>query len=129
MKIGITGHSEFLGKVLFELLSKDNEVHGFSRSNGYDLDKPELILEELVHMDVFINNTYHPTNQKKIFEQLFQIWKNENKTIFNILTSAIFNGGSYDDYRNNKLSIQKSSIDLVNENIEKIEWLIFIQTH
>ena len=94
MKIGITGHSEFLGKVLFELLSKDNEVHGFSRSNGYDLDKPELILEELVHMDVFINNTYHPTNQKKIFEQLFQIWKNENKTIFNILTSAIFNNNS-----------------------------------
>lgn len=119
MKIGITGHSEFLGKVLFELLSKDNEVYGFSRKNGYDLDKPELILEEIVHMDVFINNTYHPTNQKKIFEQLFQIWKNENKTIFNILTSAIFNGGSYDDYRINKLGIQKSSIDLVNANLDK----------
>jgi hypothetical protein len=119
MKIGITGHSEFLGKKLFELLSENNEVFGFSRSNGYNIENYEKILEKVSEMDVFINNTYHPIYQQEIFEKLYEIWKNEEKTIFNILTSAIFNGGSLDDYRENKINLQKSSIDLINKNLGK----------
>lgn len=119
MKIGITGHSDFLGKGLFNFLKEDHEVFGFSRSNGYNIENYEKILEQLYEMDVFINNTYHPTFQQEIFEKLFEMWKNEKKTIFNILTSAVFNGGSFDDYRESKINLQKSSINLVSKNLKK----------
>lgn len=119
MKIGITGHSDFLGKGLFDFLSKNHEVIGFSRSNGYDLKNYEKILDDVKDMDVFINNTYHPEYQQKIFEELFDKWKDKNKTIFNILTSAVFNNGSIEDYRENKIRLQQSSLGKINSNLDK----------
>jgi hypothetical protein len=35
------------------------------------------------------------------------------------LTSAIFNDGSFDDYRENKLKLQQSSLNLINSNLDK----------
>jgi hypothetical protein len=119
MKIGITGHSDSLGRGLYDFLKKNHEVFGFSRSNGYDLKRYTDILNEVLDLDVFINNTYHPIYQQKIFEELFDLWKYQDKTIFNVLTSAIFNNGSFDDYRENKLSLQKSSLELINSNLDK----------
>lgn len=119
MKIGITGHSDFLGKGLFDFLSKNHEVIGFSRSNGYDLKNYEKILDNVKDMDVYINNTYHPIYQQKIFEELFEKWKDKDKTIFNILTSAIFNNGSIEDYRENKTRLQQSSLEKINSNLDK----------
>jgi hypothetical protein len=119
MKIGITGHSDYLGKGLYDFLKKNHEVIGFSRSNGYDLKNYKKILTDVVDLDVFINNTYYPIYQQKIFEELFDLWKYQDKTIFNVLTSAIFNNGSFDDYRENKLSLQKSSLELINSNLDK----------
>jgi len=119
MKIGITGHSDSLGKGLFDFLRKNHEVIGFSRSNGYDLKNYKNILTDVVDLDVFINNTYHPNLQQKIFEELFDLWKYENKTIFNVLTSAIFNDGSFADYRENKLNLQKSTLERINSNLDK----------
>jgi NADP-dependent 3-hydroxy acid dehydrogenase YdfG len=119
MKIGITGHSEFLGRELFETLKNDYEVFGFSRSNEYDLKNYKSFIKEINDLDVFINNAYHPIYQQKLFEELFEMWKYENKTIFNILTSAIFNGGSDDTYRESKLNLQKSSLKLINSNNDK----------
>lgn len=119
MKIGITGHSDFLGKGLFNFLSKNHEVIGFSRSNGFDLNNYEKILDGVKDMDVFINNTYHPEYQQKIFEELFEKWKDKDKTIFNILTSAIFNNGSIEDYRENKIRLQQSSLEKINSNLDK----------
>ena len=119
MRIGITGHSDFLGKGLFDLLGKNHEVIGFSRSNGYDLKNYKKILTDVVDLDVFINNTYHPNLQQKIFEELFDLWKGKDKTIFNVLTSAIFNNGSFDDYRESKLNLQISALKLINSNLDK----------
>jgi nucleoside-diphosphate-sugar epimerase len=119
MRIGITGHSDSLGKGLFDFLRKNHEVIGFSRSNGYDLKNYKNILTDVVDLDVFINNTYHPSLQQKIFEELFDLWKDKNKTIFNVLTSAIFNNGSFDDYRESKLNLQKSVLKLINSNLDK----------
>jgi len=119
MKIGITGHSEFLGKELFNTLKNDYEVFGFSRSNEYDLKNYKSFIKEINDLDVFINNTYHPIYQQKLFEELFEMWKYENKTIFNILTSAIFNGGSDNIYRESKINLQKSSLNLINSNNDK----------
>ena len=119
MKIGITGHSEFLGKELFNTLKNDYEVFGFSRSNGCDLENYKSFINEINELDVFINNTYHPLYQQKLFEELFEMWKYENKTIFNMLTSAIFNDVHLDEYRQNKLNLQKSSLNLINSNHDK----------
>ena len=116
MKIGITGHSDTLGKGLYDFLKKNHEVLGFSRSNGYDIKRYKDILNEISDFDVFINNTYHPSYQQIIFEEVFDLWKYQNKTIFNVLTSAIFNQGSFDDYRESKLNLQKSSINLINKH-------------
>jgi hypothetical protein len=116
MKIGITGHSEFLGKELFDSLKNDYDVFGFSRSNGYDLENYKSFINEVNELDVFINNTYHPIYQQELFEKLFEMWKYENKTIFNILTSAIFNDVNLDEYRQNKLNLQKSSLNFINSN-------------
>jgi hypothetical protein len=104
---------------LFDFLRKNHEVIGFSRSNGYDLKNYKNILTDVVDLDVFINNTYHPSLQQKIFEELFDLWKDKNKTIFNVLTSAIFNNGSFDDYRESKLNLQKSALKLINSNLDK----------
>jgi hypothetical protein len=87
--------------------------------NGYDLKNHKSILSEVVDLDIFINNTYHPTYQQIIFEELFDLWKYQNKTIFNVLTSAIFNDGSFDDYRESKLNLQKSALKLINSNLDK----------
>jgi dTDP-4-dehydrorhamnose reductase len=119
MIIGITGHTEFLGKELFDSLQKDYEIVGFSRSNGFDLKNYKNFINQIENLDVFINNTYHPTYQQKIFEELFELWKDKDKTIFNVLTSAIFNDTILDEYRQNKLNLQKSSINLINLNYSK----------
>ncbi len=119
MRIGITGHTEFLGKELFDSLQKDYEVVGFSRSNGFDLKNYKNFINQIEDLDVFINNTYHPIYQQEIFEELFELWKDKDKTIFNVLTSAIFNDTILDEYRQNKLNLQKSSINLINSNHSK----------
>ena len=119
MKIGITGHTENLGKELYTLLKKENEVIGFSRTNNYSLENYEKIIQDANDCDVFINNTYHPIYQQKLFEELFEEWKYKEKTIFNILTSAVFNNGSIDEYRESKLNLQKSSINLINKHHNK----------
>lgn len=120
MKIGITGHTEDLGKELYNLLQKENDVIGFSRTNDYYLENYQKIIQDANDCDVFINNTYHPIYQQKLFEDLFELWKYEEKTIFNILTSAIFYGGSIDEYRENKTKIHDISIELNKKNLDKI---------
>ena len=58
MKIAITGHSKGIGKACFDVLSKDHEVIGFSRSNGFNINQPRKIFIASINCDVFINNAY-----------------------------------------------------------------------
>ena len=116
MKIAITGHTQNLGKEIYTLFKKENEVIGFSRTNNYPLENYEKIIQDVNDCDVFINNTYHPIYQQKLFEELFEEWKYKEKTIFNILTSAILNNGSIDEYIESKINLQKSSINLINKH-------------
>jgi hypothetical protein len=81
MKIAITGHTKGIGKCIFDNIISD----GFSRTNGFDITKPDTFIDSIKNFDVFINNTFHPTYQKEVFEKLFNIWKYEEKTIINIL--------------------------------------------
>jgi len=85
MKIAITGHSKGIGKGLFDYLSNNHEVLGFSRSNGFDIvtDK-DKILEQSKDCDMFINNAQSGNHQTVLFNEMFKLWQNERKTIVNI---------------------------------------------
>ena len=55
MKIAITGHTKGIGKACADVFS-EHEVIGFSRSNGFDIQAIEPILDSSNDCDVFINN-------------------------------------------------------------------------
>jgi NAD(P)-dependent dehydrogenase (short-subunit alcohol dehydrogenase family) len=87
MKISITGHSKGIGKACYDVLSKDHDVIGFSRSNGFNISEPKKIFSASVGCDVFINNAYimDTDDQIKLFKIFFKEWKDdENKFIVNI---------------------------------------------
>ena len=69
-KYAVTGHTQGIGKGLFDRLSPD--VIGFSKTNGYDISIPDSrrkIVKELLsnHCQVFINCTHHPFSQFQMF--------------------------------------------------------------
>jgi len=87
MKIAITGHTKGIGKALSEVFGQDHEIIGFSRSNGYDITKQEIvdkIIHEIKDCDVFINNAYAPDNQTQLLiKSVFQ-WEKQDKVVINI---------------------------------------------
>jgi short-subunit dehydrogenase involved in D-alanine esterification of teichoic acids len=98
MKIGLTGHTRGLGKAIYDNLIKLNNVIGFSRTNGYDVQSPNKIIESLTDCDVFINNVYYETYQSSLFLKLFEKWKDLEKTIININSSSIHQSGAWNPY-------------------------------
>ena len=75
MKIGITGHTKGLGLIVYNRLNSTHNVIGFSRTNGYDVQSSNKIIEKLNDCDVFINNVYYQTTQSDLFFKLFEKWK------------------------------------------------------
>ncbi|MGE0631901.1 MAG: hypothetical protein AB7O96_05810 [Pseudobdellovibrionaceae bacterium] len=95
MKIAITGHSSGLGKAFKEAGEKaGHECLGFSRTNGYDISKPEnrkRIIEESFDADLFINNAFNwqDSSQLEMFFEIFEAWKTRpGKIILNISSRA-----------------------------------------
>lgn len=90
-KIAITGHTSGIGKALYEYFSTDNnEVVGFSRSNGYDISDSNIrkkICNEIIDHDIFVNNAYnnYDNSQLLLLQDVFSLWRdNANKKIVNI---------------------------------------------
>jgi hypothetical protein len=88
MKIAITGHTSGIGLALYNHLSKDNSVIGFSKSTGYDIiteiDRSRII-ESSFDCDIFINNAPAEFGQTMLFLELFKKWHDDsNKTIINV---------------------------------------------
>jgi|688.fasta_scaffold104633_3 NAD(P)-dependent dehydrogenase (short-subunit alcohol dehydrogenase family) len=85
MKIGITGHSRGLGLALANKLSANNQIIGFSRSNGYNIAHVHEIIKDALDCDMFINNAYNNYYQSDLLLYLFRLWQdNPNKSIVNI---------------------------------------------
>jgi NADP-dependent 3-hydroxy acid dehydrogenase YdfG len=90
-KIGITGHTSGIGKGLFDyFLSKNCEVIGFSKDNGYDIsikDNRKKIIEDTKDCDLFFNNAYSEYSQL----ELAKLWHTQHwdQTHFIIHTSSI----------------------------------------
>jgi hypothetical protein len=72
MKIAITGHTSGLGKSFFDHFSKDHEVIGLSRSNGYDITKNQNEITEIVtNCDLFFNNAHSGITQGFFISRLY----------------------------------------------------------
>ena len=103
MKIAITGHTNGIGKSIFDELasnSKDSpnmhDVIGFSLSTGYNISIPEdraRIIEESSDCSVFINNAFDyskwPTEENTdsqclMAEEIFASGEGQEKFIINI---------------------------------------------
>ena len=127
MKIAISGHTKGIGKSIF-----DNIIsNGFSRTNGFDITKPDDFVESVKNFDVFINNTFHPIYQKEIFEKLFSIWKYEEKTIINILNLSTLLSDDlntqHEYFKSKKLfkeSIQKTLLKNKNKKVRVVSLFI-----
>lgn len=124
LKIAITGHSKGIGKSIFDLLNKEHNCIGFSRSNGYDISiDAERIIDSAKECDVFINNAYKDLNQVVLFDKLFELWKDDN-------TKQIINIGSKSKYypfndEQPQLRKDKRSSKAYNDNKKSITHSIY----
>jgi hypothetical protein len=74
MKIAITGHTSGLGKFLFKKYSPLHDCIGFSRSNGFDLEKDyDVIAKQIKSCDLFINNSFATGAQMKYLQSCLEI--------------------------------------------------------
>ena len=119
MKIAITGHTKGIGKELDNFFSANATIIGLSRSTGYDINNVDSIVEAVKECDVFVNNAYSGYQQAILLEEVFNIWKDTNKTIINI-GSAITDYPRTEleldnnpwPYRDHKLALQKKFREL-----------------
>jgi NAD(P)-dependent dehydrogenase (short-subunit alcohol dehydrogenase family) len=86
-KIAITGHSRGIGLALTERLDQDNyEVRGYSKSNGFNILRPNSIIKDIVDWDadVFVNNAYAPEAQSRLLYKIYEQWVDKPKLIINM---------------------------------------------
>lgn len=74
MKIIVTGHTKGLGKAIYEhYVNLGHEVIGFSRSNGYDVNDPEIkteIINAAKASNIFFNNVHSGLSQVDFLNRL-----------------------------------------------------------
>jgi NADP-dependent 3-hydroxy acid dehydrogenase YdfG len=112
--VAITGHTAGIGKAMSDYFkTKDYEIMGFARSNGYDISTESdrlRIVDESKNADIFVSNAYNfktdDTGQTLLLKAMTQEWQYQSKLIVNI--SSI--GG---DFANNKVpyNINKGNQD------------------
>ena len=112
--VAITGHTAGIGKAMSDYFkTKDYEIIGFARSNGYDISTESdrlRIVDESKNADIFVSNAYNfktdDTGQTLLLKAMTQEWQYQSKLIVNI--SSI--GG---DFANNKVpyNINKGNQD------------------
>lgn len=135
MKYAITGHTQGIGKRLFQSLSP-NSI-GFSKSTGYDItlrDDRRRIIQESADCDVFINNAADGFGQLHLFLELFQEWKDKSKTIINVgsrITEITLKPERQHllTYQAEKLILKEMSLRTVSETcIIKYKWFPYVGT-
>ncbi len=125
MKVAITGHTYGIGAALYRKFEVEGQMTvGFSRSNGYDISKPEdrqRIIDSVDDCDMFINNAYADYSQCDLLFELWQRWQGQQKKIVNISSSIVMRWQhDFRDikYRNAKVALEDASEFLWN----KSEW-------
>lgn len=125
MKVAITGDTRGIGLGIKEyFLSKNYEVLGFSRSQGYDISNP-FIREKIAKLsndcDIFVNNAYTSEgSQFSLLKKIHNHWKDQNKIIVNISSRFTANKDLY--------CIHKRTLDdYCNENVYQMPFIINIK--
>ena len=74
MKVAITGHTNGLGKAIYNhFVSLGHEVIGLSRSNGFSIpEKTDEIVKIAKSCDLFFNNAHVGTTQSDFIKKLFR---------------------------------------------------------
>jgi len=136
MKYAITGHTQGIGKSLFNKLTPN--CIGFSKSTGYDITDKDCrsdIIKHSYDCDVFINNATEGIGQTLLLIDLFREWKDTDKIIINVgsriaeFPSAV---ERYDllQYQAEKLILKEMALRL--KGLEKCEvryrWLGYVGT-
>lgn len=118
MKYAITGHTQGIGKCFFETVSP--ACIGFSKSSGYDITDKECrtnIIELSHDCDVFINNAYEDIGQVSLLYELYDSWKDSNKTIVNIGSDTTCGIKKHPHlYTAHKIALDKASEQLSHLN-------------
>ena len=86
-KIAITGHTRGIGLALTERLDQENyEVRGYSKSNGFNILRPNGVIKDIVDWDadVFVNNAYAPEAQSRLLYKIYEQWVDKPKLIINM---------------------------------------------
>jgi len=93
MKIAITGHTNGIGRAIYDKLKEEHSVVGFSPANGYNISNERSrnsIVEQAKNFDVFINNAFHKTGQTILLQEFIKIWNNcRGKLIVHISSKLI----------------------------------------
>lgn len=120
MKIGITGHTDGLGKSIYDLLKINHTMVGMSRTNGYNIFNTQQIIDNVLDCDIFINNTHRKQCQSELLVGLFDIWKDSEKTIINLNSSCVYHSSDWSpEYAENKKGLRKKMWELVESNPNK----------
>ena len=122
--IGITGHTKGIGLGLYNaFINLGHIVHGYSRSNDYDLSH-EITIDRIIlsisesNQDTFILNAEHDYTQVKLLYALDRLWAaDKNKTIMVIgsISATYPNREPPHEY-----SIQKIALDKAVEQLHII---------
>jgi len=107
VKIALTGHTRGIGNAIKQLLEPEHEIIGFSRTNGYNINEPNVIYELAKDADVFINNAQFQDYQLKLFDLFWNDWKYKHKTIINMNSHSKYPElkASFGNYVKNKQAL------------------------
>lgn len=114
MKIVITGCHGALAQKICNVLSDDGHIV-LCLDERID-DNVQNVVDLVSDCDVFINCGYKEQTQSTLFDKIYNHWRYEEKTIINILTSAIIFGGSNEEYIKNKKHLEDLTIRLRDED-------------
>lgn len=106
-KIAIVGHTKGIGKAISDLYKKKNyTVVGFSRSNGFDLEKQQNeILEKLDDCRLIVINAYAKKGQLELLKRIYGKYLYSNKKVA-VITSTSGTSAGQDSEHTTKTYIE-----------------------
>jgi NADP-dependent 3-hydroxy acid dehydrogenase YdfG len=120
-EIAITGHTLGLGKAIFEhFRERSIPIEGFSRSNGFDLSDSHgqsKLFNHLLNKSIFINNVHAGWSQVDLLYKVFELWKNQEKTIINI--GSLSSDGNKDF--SHRYAVEKSALEKAVAQLNNIK--------
>lgn len=117
MKVAITGHTGGIGRAIADAFrERGHEVVGLSRSTGYDLARPERIVDAAEDCDVLVNNRhqYDDDSQLRVLFLMAERWRGRDRLIVNLGSRA---GECYVQGRVDPYSIYKHALDAACEQL------------